>query len=142
MSAAFGTYAVALVLFGLGVVFVVGWIKAFRFRHPYVGFLGMALIAFGVRHAFEFGPLVESALLGLAWVLLCWTAILMAGHSYANYRRVWAEYEKDRERRAAVLMAEVQELARQARKPDGIEGPHRIESNTSQDPAPSHKSDS
>ncbi len=141
MSAALGTYLVALLLLGLGVVFVVGWIKAFRFRHPYVGFLGMALIVFGVRRAFEFRPLVESALQGVALVLLCWAVILMASHSYTNYRRVWAAYEKDRERRAAILIAEVQELARQAQKPDSAHEPHRTESDTSQDPASSHQSD-
>ncbi|HOS92279.1 MAG TPA: hypothetical protein PLQ54_03125 [Armatimonadota bacterium] len=141
MSAFLGTYVVSFLLLGFGIVFVVGWAKAFRFRHPYVGFLGIALITFGVRQAFQFRPLVESALLGVAWVLLCWTAILMAAHSYANYRRAWAEYEKDRERRAAVLMAEVQELARRARKPDRTEEPHRTESDTSQDSAPSYHSD-
>lgn len=143
MSAAFGTYALAFLLVGLGAVLVVGWAKAFRFRYPYVGFLGLALIAFGVRRAFEFRPLVDSALQGVAWVLLCWTAILMAIHSYSNYRRAWGEYEKDRERRAAILMAEVQELARQAQKADGTHGSHRTgsDSDTSQDPAPCHPSD-
>ena len=105
---------IALLL--LGGCFLGAWIVLYRFRYPYVGCLGGALLLLGIRRGFGLLPLAEDLMLGAAIVLLSWMVLLMVRHSLENVRRLEGELEAGHEERLRRLVSELEDLAERPSK--------------------------
>ncbi len=98
----------ATILAGLGLCFLVSWVFVYRFKHPYLGFLALALFVGGAKSLRDWGGAAEAALFAVCFASAASTVALMVRESVQNVQRVRAEHARRREEFVRQVLAEAQ----------------------------------
>lgn len=112
-------------LVGIGVLLIAAQIAVHRTRNLYVGIMGLALVITAMRRALDLPEPWGWILLSAQVLAFGYVGVLMFLHSWDNVRAV----RRGRREREQRLLAELQEIARQAQEGRQTEVPAAPEAN-------------